>query len=247
MLARSGAIPMTLALNAILFTASLVLGITGFGNAMIAMPLLLFFLTPDSAVPVIRLVSLGLHIFTLAVYRFPVDWVLLRRLILPMIAGNLLGAYLLKSANPQFLLTGMVVVIFTFAVLNLFDLQQITRRLQAPPWLAGLFSGILGGSIAMTGPPVVLFMSQAHGEDKNIFRGTLLVFFMLEVAAGLISYLALGVMTPEILKISLQVFPASLLGLWLGMKVFARFSSATFRRVVLAALIGLSVLVLVTH
>lgn len=237
----------TLFIQAIMFVASLLLGVTGFGNAMIAMPLLLFLIEPSLAIPMMKTISLFSQLAIQFMGRFPIDWRLLWILAIPAGIGTFVGAALLKASNPALLTDLVAFVIIGFAVATLLGFQGldfVSRPLAA---LVGFIAGILGGAITLSGPPVVLFVSQAHAKEKDFFRGTLLAFFTVEILASLVSYVILGILTREHLILTAQVLPVTFLGLWVGYRIFSRFSNERFRKVVLGTLVILSLLIVFTR
>jgi uncharacterized membrane protein YfcA len=66
------------------------------------------------------------------------------------------------------------------------------------------------------------------------------MFFTFEITATLLAYLFFGLFGREQLFLVLKVTVSMLLGLWLGLRIFGRFSKETFRRVVLVSLVLLS-------
>ena len=93
--------------------ASLVAGLTGFGFAIVAVPILMILMPPKVVVPLVQLLSAVLQIAVLIEARM---WINLKRmwpLLLAGIMGVPLGTYLLLILAPQTLrtLVGAVVVV----------------------------------------------------------------------------------------------------------------------------------------
>lgn len=107
----------------------------------------------------------------------------------------------------------------------------------------GALAGFSGGAAALPGPPVVLLWLGGRSDAATV-RANLVVFFgLLAVATGL-SYWGHGLFDATGIAGSLPLVPAYLLPLWLGGRLFARSSEAQFRRAALvlcaaAALCGL--------
>ena len=234
-------------LQGVILLASVILGMTGFGNALIALPLMLLFMDPKLAIPVMKGVSLLSQLAIQTIGRFPVNWTLLLALAIPATVGTFVGAAILDASDPEFLVSVVSIVVLTFSVASLIGIQAVGRggRRFAP--VVGFVAGVLGGSVTLSGPPVVLFLSQEQADDKLRFRGTLAMFFTVEITATLLSYLYFGLFGREHLLFVLKVAVSMLLGLWLGLRIFARFSNETFRRVVLASLVLLSLGILLTR
>lgn len=233
-------------LQGIIFSSSVILGMTGFGNAMIALPLMLLFMDPKLAIPVMKAASLFSQLAMQAIGRFPIDWKLLMSLAVPAILGTFIGAALLDISNPQLIVNAVAIIILIFSFVSLLDIKWIGKGNKRMGPVIGFVAGVLGGSVTLSGPPVVLFLSYGHADDKQRFRGTLLMFFTIEIIATLLSYAYFGLFRQEHLAIVLKISLAMFLGLWVGIRIFARFSNETFRKVILISLILLSLGIILT-
>ncbi|MEW6745229.1 MAG: sulfite exporter TauE/SafE family protein [Planctomycetota bacterium] len=121
-----------------------------------------------------------------------------------------------------------------------------TLRVRWPAWTAppvGLLSGFLGGLFGTGGPPLIVYY-QLSGAEKAAFRGNLMAAFLVVTIVKVPTYALTGLLTLPRLQAGLAVFPAVLLGFWLGNRVHVRLSETTFRRLVsgLLALIGVGLL-----
>lgn len=219
----------------------------GFGNAMIALPLMLLLMDPKLAIPVMTGISLVSQFTMQAIGRFPIDWRLLWFLAIPATIGTIIGANLFKISKPGILIDIVGVVIIIFALASLVGLQIFSIRGQAAAILIGFIAGIMGGVVALAGPPVVLFLSEEQVQSKNLFRGTILAFFTIGIITTLISYLVLGIFSIEHFRTVIKLIPAMFIGVWAGIHIFARFSDENFRKLVLIFLVGLSFLIVLTR
>jgi len=130
----------------IVLFASVVMGLTGFGFALAALPLLTLFLPPKTAVPLITVCSVFLNGYTLyKVWRS----VQVRR-ILPLIVmgvlGMICGTYFLVSVEIATLklCIGLVTVLFAAASLMGFRREIKNEKRACVP--VGFLSGLLGGA-----------------------------------------------------------------------------------------------------
>jgi len=236
-----------ISLQTIIFSSSVILGMTGFGNAMIALPLMLLFMDPKLAIPVMIGISLFSQFTMQAIGRFPIDWKLIWFLAIPATIGTFVGANLLNISEPGLLIDIVGIIIIVFALASLIGLQILSLRGRTAAIVIGFIAGVLGGVVALAGPPVVLYLSEEQAQSKLYFRGTILAFFTIVIITTLISYLVLGILNPEHLILVAKLIPAMLLGVWVGIRLFARFSNETFRRLVLIFLIGLSFLIVLSR
>lgn len=233
-----------ISLQGIVFFSSMILGMTGFGNAMLALPLMLLFLEPILAIPTLKTLTLFSQLAMQAIGRYPIDWKLLWILAIPATIGAFIGATILNVSEPEVLINMVGIIIIVFAISSLLGMQIVSLTGQTTALGIGFTSGILGGVVGLSGPPVVLFLSEKQAESKLHFRGTILAFFTIEIIASIISYLVLGMLNFEHLILVVKWIPAMLLGVWAGTYIFGHFSNNTFRKIVLIFLICLSFLIL---
>jgi uncharacterized membrane protein YfcA len=216
--------------------ASLVAGLTGFGFAIVAVPLLLILMPPKVVVPVVQLLSVALQIAVLVEARGGID---LRRtwpLLLAGMAGVPLGTYLLLVLDAQTLriLVGVVVVATCLAMLAGWRWRIRNEKLASVP--VGLAGGALSGSTGIPGPPVILFFTN-QGMAKQAFRANLVMFFTCIGLVAVLSLLVGGLVTEEVLTRWAGLLPAVAAGTWVGVRLARRTNQARFRQITLGVLI----------
>lgn len=224
-----------------IFFASATSGLTGFGFALVTVPLLMILLPPKTVVPItLTLSSLGSILILFETRK----WIDMRRiwpLIVAGVLGTPLGTYLLLilDVNTLKAMIGTVVALVALALFTGFRWRIQNERLVRV--LAGFASGLLSGSTSMAGPPVILFFSN-QGTEKQIFRANLTLYFTVLGLATLLSQWLGGLITEEVLVYSVRFLPALLVGILLGVKLAHKVSEAVFRRVTLVIMIltGLS-------
>ena len=115
---------------------------------------------------------------------------------------------------------GVIISAVTLAFSILF-LSRVRLRFPIHPLTEpaiGSLSGVLGGGISESGPPVVVY-GLAQGRAKDVFRSSLLAYFLCPGAAAALSYAALGMVNGRLLQLAavglLPGLAAAHLGLWL--------------------------------
>ena len=83
----------------------------------------------------------------------------------------------------------------------------------------GLAGGVLGGLAGLSGPPPILWAS-VRGWGKDERRGVFQTFNWTVLTASLCLHGASGLVTPQVLGLALLAFPGTLLGAWLGARVY---------------------------
>ena len=136
-----------------IFLAGLTYGLTGFGFALVAVPLLMILLPPQAVVPIQLLLASLTGIVVVYEAR---QWVRLKQIWPLMLAGIIgipLGTYLLTVLDTNVLKIFIGAVISLSALAFFFGFQRPIRneRLASAP--IGFISGVLNGSTGMSGPP----------------------------------------------------------------------------------------------
>lgn len=164
---------------AILLGAFFVRSLTGFGGAILAIPLLSLFFSLQYIVPVEALLEVVLSLTLLPRVFRHIDWDSLRYIIVGALGGSFAGVQLLQSLNDGTLRLILGIVIIVVA-LGMF-LRSPDARSVASTWglPAGIIGGVLGGMFGTSGPAYVVFLT-LRCPDKQIFRATLIAIFAIE-------------------------------------------------------------------
>lgn len=111
------------------------------------------------------------------------------------------------------------------------------RSLSGRYWgsVAGVVSGLLGGAVGTPGPPVILYAA-AQGWPPRTMKATLQGFFCANQLVILVSQWWAGLLTPEVVWLTLGFAPPAVLGVALGMHLFTAVDHVRLRRLVFALL-----------
>jgi hypothetical protein len=222
------------AVVAILFVATLVRSTLGFGEALVAVPLLALVIPVKVAAPVAALVSI-----TVAAVVVVQEWrhVQLRSaawLIGSTLAGIPAGLLLLTRVAEPIVKGLLAIVIIAFSIQSL---RQRAWRLTTDrfAWMFGLVAGVLGGAYGMNGPPLAVYGS-LRGWSPSEFRATLQGYFLPASAIGMLGYWAVGLWTPNVTRLYLTSLPAVIVAIVIGTRVTRRLAPRPFARAVYAGL-----------
>jgi uncharacterized membrane protein YfcA len=226
------------ALAGIAFLGALVFGITGFGAALITIPLATHFVPLKYALALFVLVdlaaalSVGLENPKNAVRA---EWT---RLVPMILVGTALGVTLLVNLprEASMLLLGLFVL--GFGVYTL--LPHGRSRVIAPgwAWLAGLAGGITSTVFGAGGPPYAIYLSQ-RGLTKEQYRATMGFATMTSISVRAVAFALTGLLlVPEVWLKALAAVPAGLAGIWVARKMFVRISRDVLLRVVALLLLA---------
>ncbi|WP_406447953.1 sulfite exporter TauE/SafE family protein [Streptomyces sp. NBC_00876] len=219
--------------------AALAQAVTGFGAALVAVPLLALVVDPVTAVVAATMAGLVLTAGSWRRERVHVDGAKARRLALAGVLGMPLGLVALALADEHTLS-----LLIGGALLVLVGLLSFGVRLpegSATTWTAGVVSGGLLTSTGMNGPPLVLAL---QGLEPRRYRATLQAVFCGQDVVAVTVFVALG----HVSATALLLTAAGVLGLPLGWavgdRVFRRVPAERFRPVVLGGLTVIAVLML---
>ncbi|MBS2213610.1 sulfite exporter TauE/SafE family protein [Carboxylicivirga mesophila] len=204
----------------IVVASSLIKGITGFGFALISLPLLLFWYQPAEIIPVLMICNFIASMFI--ILQKKEHQLVNRQERLLIIAGGfftIAGVILLKSINQQLLVhvTGVAFIIIT--LLSLKPQSKPLKKLSDLSYLAaGAVIGIITGSISVSGPPLALFLNKAR-VDKMAFREVFAWFSVVTASIAIIGYIPAGLLSLESLKQVAVFVPILLLGTVAGKRL----------------------------
>lgn len=224
---------------AIVFAAATLRGLTGFGFALAAVPMLGLLMPPAQAVPVsMCIVAIG-GAFGARKAMTACHWLSIRRIAVAAVLGTPAGVYLLKHIPAE--AARIAIALFTlaavFGVARAGEDGKPFSALRAI--LYGAVAGLFNGLAAMPGPPVVAyFMSSALSREA--IRASMLVVFQITVYTGLASAAALGLVKRETIVLAALSLPGFWLGNWVGARMFAAGSDQGYRRIALACLVAMA-------
>lgn len=226
--------------------AALCQSLTGFGFALVMVPLLSLAWDVKSAVvtsTVLGTVSLLPLLFEA---RRHVRLAAVAALVAGSLAGIPAGILLLDWIDPEALkiLVGLTVIAASVLVYQVREVRT-TRAGVMPAVAAGVVSGVLRASTSMGGPPAVLYLLGVE-KDVEAFRGTILAFFLPMSLVTIVGLAAVGRVTPDVLRTSAIALPALVVGLVIGAWLRYRVREELFRLLVLMLLILTSVGVIIS-
>jgi uncharacterized membrane protein YfcA len=155
-------------------------------------------------------------------------WPLLIAGIVGLPAGALL--LLLVSAGVLKILIGSVIVLTGILILLGFTMKIGREKPAMIP--VGIASGILNGSVSMSGPPVILFFSNQRMKKGN-FRGNIVSYFLILNIFTIPVFAVTGLFTLSVLIYSVLLLVPLILGLLIGIRAADRVGEKDFRKIVL--------------
>ena len=238
-----GAESTTLLVVAVIFVATLIRSAFGFGEALVAVPLLALLMPVEEAVPLATLVSI-----TVAGIVVIQDWhkIHVRSagwLVIATLFGIPLGLWLLTAVPETVVKAILAVVIIGFSSYCLVSRNQFELKNDRWAWLFGFGAGVLGGAYGMNGPPLVIYGSLRHWSPGH-FRATLQGYFLPASLLGMCGYWLAGLWKPAVTRHYLWTLPLALAAIFLGRAINQRMRGRSFLRYIHVGLILLGTLLL---
>lgn len=209
---------------------------SGFGFALVAMPLLKAEGVPiEISAPLVALLGLTNRPLFILRYYHALDVREIRWLSLSAIIAIPLGVYFLQRLDASFISRILGVVIIAFVIMNFVRIHLPSMKHQL--WAVGLgfASGLLGGAYNIAGPPAVIYASgQSWYPEK--FKVNLQTFALISSIFITLSHLLAGHYTGAIIGHYALLLPAMLVGLYVGFKLDGMIHPVAFRYGVLILL-----------
>ncbi|HWD22205.1 MAG TPA: sulfite exporter TauE/SafE family protein [Burkholderiales bacterium] len=207
-------------------------GLTGFGSALVTMPLATHFVPLQFALALYALCDLSSALrvgFENPRNAVKAEWT---RLVPMILAGTALGATVLVSLPRAAGMAALGAFVFGYALYSLF--RHESRRVVAAgwAWLAGLAGGITSTLFGAGGPPYAIYLSQ-RGLTKEQFRATMGFATMTSISLRVVAFLLTGLLLEaDVWTAALAVIPAALVGIAAARLAFNRISRDALLKIV---------------
>jgi uncharacterized membrane protein YfcA len=222
---------MTLVL-CILMSAYFIRGITGFGSALISVPLLALSQPLHFAIPLVLALDFTASVILGSSSSEKANWSEIKILLPAGMVGACIGAFALLTLPTQPVLIGLGIFVILVGVRNIFGLQpegQLSRVWAIP---AGLVGGGAGALFGAGSPPYIIYlMRRLH--DKSEVRATFSWLIAIDGGFRLALFLFAGLLLEPKLQLAYVLGLAPMLvGLYVGNKVHADLTREGMLRVV---------------
>jgi uncharacterized membrane protein YfcA len=228
---------------ALIFLAVLVQTLSGFGFAIMVMPLATLALGIQTAAPLIAMTGLVVYGINVVRYRRAVNLGELARLAVASALGVPVGIWLLSNVSETLVRQILGFVLAAYALYAL--LRPATARLRSQRWAypAGFFAGCLGGAYNTPGPPAIVYGSLRQWP-KDEFRAVLQTLFFCNAVLVVAAHLVAGHVTTQVATLFAWAVPALLLGIVVGSQLDRRVNQARFRTLVTVMILILGLVLL---
>lgn len=229
----------------VIFSAGLIQGATSFGFSLLALPLLGIILPLKVIVPMLVIFSLIMNSMILYKIRKYVNLKRISILTISAVIATPFGASLLNSIDEGILKVSIGIIVTITAIAFQFGFKFPVKNEKLAFIPIGLTSGVLNGSLSISGPPVILFLSNQN-TDKQTFRSTLTAYFWILNLITIFIYVYNKMMTIEVIKYSGYLLPALVIGVLVGIKLGNLLKENTFKILTTILIISTGILSIIT-
>jgi uncharacterized membrane protein YfcA len=219
------------------FVGGVATGLAGFAFGLVVSGVWLHIITPVQTASLI--VGYGLFVQSYGIWktRHVFNWSHVIPLIIGVVVGAPIGAWLLHYTNPTALRFGVGLLLIAYGAYGLLRPQVKGVPANVPVELGvGVVNGLLGGMTGLAGVFVTIWCGM-RGWSKDAQRSVYQPVILASFVATAISLIAAGAATREFGKLYLLGAPALLAGMLLGFKLYGHLDDEAFRKVILVLLL----------
>lgn len=229
------------ALVPIALAGAIVYGLTGFGSALITIPLashlvpLPFAIAAFTVIDLANALRVGLERPREAVRA---EWL---RLAPTIVLGVAVGTTLLVNMPRKAGMGALGAFVFVYAAYALVRGHRITRIGTRWAYLAGFAGGLTGSVFGAGGPPYAVYLSH-RGLTKQAFRSTLGLTTLFSIGIRVAAFALTGLLADlRIWIVAAACIPAAMLGIAIASRLFGRLSREALMRAVAVVLLATGV------
>lgn len=236
---------LTLYILSVVFIATLVRSTFGFGESLVAVPLLILKIPIGVAVPLAVLISIFVAAVVVVQDRKQVQFHSAKWLIVFAALGIPVGLILLIYGNENIIQSILGILIILYALYSLFAKTSFQLATDNKVWLfvCGFLSGVLGGAYGLNGPPLVIYGNMRRWPAEQ-FRATLQAYFLPAGMLGMMGYAYKGLWTWEVTWHFLICLPVVIPAIFIGRYFNRRLKGGAFLKYVYVGLIFIGVMLL---
>jgi hypothetical protein len=226
---------------ATVFAAFFLKGFSGFGPALVLIPLFTILYDAHTAISVSAFLDMIAGFYLLFPLIKRIDWRFVIPVVLVSSIGSFFGISLINRISVNLLEKLIAAMILSFIIYLLLR-KTVEQKIQSArhnflylKYPVSLLSGLLGGLIGISGPPLVIYLKLT--ADKQYFREQLIAVFALGALWRSFWYwsfeIHIGINIFNLLVMSIVLF----CGLMAGSKTHFKVSETAFDRIVALVLL----------
>ncbi len=220
------------------FVGGLTSGVAGFAMGLVVSGVWLHVITPLQTVALIAGYGLVTQSYATWVLRDALSWRAVAPFVITSALGIPLGTFLLTYVDPQWLRTGVGVLLLVYSIYGLVrpHFRSVEATLSTDLGI-GFLNGLLGGLTGLSGV-IIAIWCQMRVADKNAQRTIFQPVNFAAMAVNVASLSVAGAVTGPTVRLYLLGLVPLFAGLWSGLKLYGRLDDLAFRRVILLLLLA---------
>ena len=220
-----------IAILSTIWVAYIIFGIAGFGTALVAAPILAFFMPVAQIVPLLAILDMSAALSNLLRDGHNAQTSELKRLIPLMLLGSLIGAAILLKGKPEILLLalGGFAVLYALYALSGIKPQSRYQPIAAAPFglIGGIFSALFG-----SGGFIYAIYLAGRIDNKESLRVTQSTLIGVSTLTRVVLFAIAGVYADAtVLLLALLMAPAMFIGVYMGRRITLNMSRVQFMQV----------------
>ena len=218
-------------------------GYTGFGGALIIIPVLTFLYGPVEAIGMVGLITIFGAMQLARETAHQATWRELGPICIGIAAFTPVGAWFLYHIDAELIRRSMGGFIMFFALILLSGRTYRGKRGAVPSVLVGMTAGGINGLTGVGGSPLgFYFLSSPHPVEVQ--RANIIICIIVLIISMIVTIAIGGGYSWLVITRALLIMPAYLFGVWFGARMFALAPKTWFKKVALVLLMvtGISVL-----
>lgn len=242
-------------LSSVTAIAAILQTVTGFGFGLICVPIFLWVVDSFAAIQLVIIVTLIMSAAIVPSVKGQMVPKLLITFGIGCLIGSPIGMIFFNQLDLKLikLLAAIVILVVTLWNAYLYFMPMILKHAlfkhpgkgnRSAQVTVGVASGILGTTLAMPAPLVMLYLSGTSYESHAV-RSTVLVFLILAYGMALVCQMITQGIDIQTWRLAASLFPAALAGVFIGHKLAPFISVFYFRLIVFLILLVTSLVMLV--
>ena len=221
----------------VVFFGGVMRGFTGFGAALLAVPIFSILWLPHKAIAAVMCLAMLSNIQLVPGALRATQWRQAIPISIAALAMTPVGTLALVTFDPDLMRRAISGIVLAFALLLMSGWRWSGTPGPGGALTAGALGGLINGAAGTGGPPIILYLLAGNSDAATSRANIIIVYFFMN--GGTVASLAAnGLVQGDTLWRVLLLAPSWMLGLWAGIRLFRHANEVFFRRVALLALVA---------